>query len=126
MFYDKYVFLCQSKGVSLSKAADEIGFDRSSITKWKNKGFTPRQELLVKIADYFGVTIDYLLGKSENKKPPTSDMETWTVYNLEGNGTHTTTVNPENLNSLKKLLDTAGELTPEKIEALIKVAENMK
>ncbi len=62
MFYDKYVSLCNARRISLSKAAEDIGFDRSSITKWKNKGFTPRQELLLKIADYFDVSVDYLLG----------------------------------------------------------------
>lgn len=126
MFYDKYEFLCRAKGISLSKAADEIGFDRSSITKWKNKGFTPRQELLVKIADYFSVTVDYLLLNEQNKKPPTSNTETWTVYNFEGEGTHTTTLKTDNIDKLSKLLKTAGELSTEQIEALIKVAENMK
>ena len=30
---------------------------------WKKRGYTPRAEVLHKIADYFGVTVDYLLGK---------------------------------------------------------------
>ncbi len=67
MFYDKFVELCKEKGISPSKSAAEIGFDKSSVTNWKKRGYTPKQEILTKIADYFGVTIDYLLGKSRWK-----------------------------------------------------------
>ena len=62
MFYDKFIELCEKSHISPSKAAAEIGFDRSSVTKWKNGGFTPRQEILVKTAEYFKVTVDYLIG----------------------------------------------------------------
>jgi hypothetical protein len=44
------------------------------VTVWKNSGKAPKQELLVKIADYFGVTTDYLLG-TETEKAPTSKGE---------------------------------------------------
>lgn len=65
MFYDKFHSLCQAKGVSKTKVAADIGFDRSNITKWKTKGFAPRGELLKKIAEYFGVSVDFLLGTEE-------------------------------------------------------------
>lgn len=105
---------------------DFLGLTKNTYSNWKSGNNTSYIKYINKIAEFLDVSTDYLLGKTEIKNPPTSNMETWTVYNFEGNGTHTTTVNPENLISLKKLVDTAGELTPEKIEALIKVAENMK
>lgn len=64
MFYDKYVALCKKNNISPSRAAQEIGFNKSSITNWKNNGYTPRREILVRVADYFGVSVDYLLDKS--------------------------------------------------------------
>ena len=73
MFYDKYIKLCEGKGISPSKAAEEIGFHKSSITNWKNNGYTPRREILVKLSDYFGVSVDYLLGAEPYSSVTISD-----------------------------------------------------
>ena len=63
MFYDIYCDLCRQKGLTPSGAAGKIGFNRASITVWKNSGKAPKQDLLLKIAEFFGVTVDYLLEK---------------------------------------------------------------
>lgn len=68
MFYEIYSDLCKSKGVSLSKAAEQIGLSRTSVVKWKS-GTTPSGATLTKIADYFGVSVDYLLGNEQKEKP---------------------------------------------------------
>ena len=65
MFYDIYCALCKANGLTPSGAAGKIGFNRASVTVWKNTGKAPKQELLLKIAAYFGVTADYLLGQPE-------------------------------------------------------------
>ena len=65
MFYDRYAELCKKNNVSPSKAATLIGFNRSSVSMWKSQGYTPRREILVKIANYFNVSVDYLLGEPE-------------------------------------------------------------
>lgn len=70
MFYEIYCELCQKHGLSPSGAASKIGFNRASVTMWKNTGKAPKQELLVRIADFFGVSTDYLLGKEEQKELP--------------------------------------------------------
>lgn len=62
MFYDIFLSLCSGKGVKPGRAADEIGINRGTVTSWKKRGYTPRAEVLQRIADYFGVTVDYLLG----------------------------------------------------------------
>ena len=72
MFYDLYCELCQKNGLTPSGAAMKIGFNRASVTMWKNTGKAPKQELLMKIADFFGVTTDYLLG---NENAPTEGGE---------------------------------------------------
>ena len=63
MFYDIYCDLCRQKGLTPSGAAGKIGFNRASITVWKNSGKAPKQDLLLKIAAFFGVSVDYLLEK---------------------------------------------------------------
>ena len=62
MFYEIFCRLCQVHDLTPSGAATKIGFNRASVTMWKNSGKAPKQELLLKIAEYFGVTTDYLLG----------------------------------------------------------------
>lgn len=71
MFFDIFYKLCKRKGVSCKKAAEEIGLSNSITTKWKKTGATPSGETLEKVATYFGVSADYLLGKEETKKAPT-------------------------------------------------------
>lgn len=70
MFYDIYKKLCEDNGLTPSGAATKIGFNRASVTVWKNTGKAPKQDLLLKIADYFGVTTDYLLTGEEKEKSP--------------------------------------------------------
>lgn len=74
MFFDIFYDLCKKKGVSCKKAAEDIGLSNSITTKWKKTGATPGGDTLNRIADYFGVSTDYLLGK-ESKKAPTEDGE---------------------------------------------------
>lgn len=69
MFYDRFRQLCESKGVSCNKAALEIGLSNATPTKWRKTGATPTGETLDRIAKYFGVTTDYLLGKETEKAP---------------------------------------------------------
>lgn len=71
MFFDVFKALCDKKGVSPKRATEEIGLSNSITTKWKKTGATPKGETLSKIADYFGVTTDYLLTGEETKKAPT-------------------------------------------------------
>ena len=72
MFYDRFKQLCAKKGVSCNKAALEIGLSNATPTKWKKTGATPVGETLDRIAIYFGVTTDYLLGKETEKAPTTN------------------------------------------------------
>ncbi len=51
-----------------------MGLSRSIAAKWKNTQTNPSAEVLPRIADYFGVTTDYLLG-SEKEKAPTPEGE---------------------------------------------------
>lgn len=72
MFWTIFTELCSSKNTSASAVAKELGLSNSTTTKWK-KGSTPSGTVLKKVADYFGVSVDSLLGDGSpavNKKPP--------------------------------------------------------
>ncbi|MCR1907490.1 helix-turn-helix domain-containing protein [Flavonifractor plautii] len=75
MFFDIFKLLCEKKGVSPKKATEDIGLSNSITTKWKKTGATPKGDTLQRIADYFGVTTDYLLTGEETKKAPTQEGE---------------------------------------------------
>lgn len=54
--------LCEKNGESKSAAAKACGLSNSTVTKWKKTQAVPESSTLMKIADHFGVTVDYLLG----------------------------------------------------------------
>lgn len=62
MFYDLFLELCREKGVAPTRAALDIGLSKSSPTTWKKRGLTPQGGTINKLADYFHVSADYLLG----------------------------------------------------------------
>ncbi len=69
-FYERFAELCRDNNVSPSAAAMAVGLNRSSVTRWKQKGYTPRQETVAKISDYFDVTVEYMMGLENMKYRP--------------------------------------------------------
>ena len=63
--YNKVKELCRDKNITQKQLADIIGINQNTIKTWEHK--LPNSETLVKIADYFNVTTDYLLGRNSNK-----------------------------------------------------------
>lgn len=70
VFYKNLRDLCEERGLTVNELARLLGLSTGSPTAWKN-GTVPREATLNKIANYFGVSTDYLLGK-ETKKAPTN------------------------------------------------------
>lgn len=71
--YDIFEKLLKEYGVTAYRVAKETGISTATLTQWKNGTSTPKQDKLQAIADYFGVTLDYLAsGKetSEKKESP--------------------------------------------------------
>ena len=68
-FFERYAALCDEKNMPVNGAAKEIGLPSSSATNWK-QGRTPRLDKVEKVAEYFGVSTDYLLGYTDEKEKP--------------------------------------------------------
>lgn len=64
MFFEILKNLCSERGTTPTTVVKELGLSSSSATSWKN-GKVPHHGTLLKLADYFGVSVDYLLGKEE-------------------------------------------------------------
>lgn len=69
MFYELFCKLCDEKNIAPTRAALDMGMSKATPTTWKNKGTTPQAAQLQKIADYFNVSVDYLLGNEEKETP---------------------------------------------------------
>ena len=71
MFYEIVNNLCKEHKTTITRMAEEIGLSNAAPTSWR-KGAVPKLTTLEKISKYFGVSVDYLLGK-ESKKTPTPE-----------------------------------------------------
>ena len=67
MFWDNFYQACLRKGTKPNPLAKELQIASGSMTAWKG-GKLPNGETLLKIADYLGVSVDYLLGRTDEPK----------------------------------------------------------
>ena len=74
MFYEMVKELCQRKGVPLAQLAKDIHISTGTIQAWKT-GSVPQGNTLRKVAEYFGVSTDYLMTgrEAENGAIATAD-----------------------------------------------------
>lgn len=67
--YEIFEQLLQKYGVTAYKVSKETGITQSTLSDWKRGRSTPKTDNMKKIADYFGVTIEYLMtGKEESEQ----------------------------------------------------------
>lgn len=61
MFKENFIRLCNERGEPPTVVCQKIGVTSSAFSKWTDES-VPRRATLMRIADYFGVSVDYLLG----------------------------------------------------------------
>lgn len=109
--------LCKERGVSAYRVGEETGIKTSALSAWKNGRYNFKQEKLQRIADYFGVSIEYLMtGEEPEEKegyyinPDTADMAQKIYENKD----------------LRLLFDVAKDVTPEQLKLLHDLALSWK
>lgn len=55
------------QGLSQVELADSLGVTKQSISNWENDNILPSVEMLIKIAEFFSVSTDYLLGLDKRR-----------------------------------------------------------
>lgn len=60
-FYENYVRLCNQLGKAPTGVAEELGIARPTASRW-SRGTVPSYPNLIKIADYFGISVGELVG----------------------------------------------------------------
>lgn len=63
MIYEQILALCKERRVSIARLERECGLGNATIRGWEKS--SPTVEKLKRVADYFGVTVDYLLTAKE-------------------------------------------------------------
>ncbi len=59
--YKKFENLCKKKGVTPYRVSADTGVSTATLSNWKSGNYSPKTDKLKKIADYFGVSVDYFL-----------------------------------------------------------------
>lgn len=73
--------LCEEKGITINKLEKEVEIGRGNIARWdKHK---PNIVNVQKVADYFGVSTDYILTGNENKPAEKGELTPYMVEVLE-------------------------------------------
>lgn len=68
-FFDRYARLCQEMGIDPcgQKVESLIGINKTTANKWNVNGTTPKGETVRKLADFFHVSADYLLERTDDR-----------------------------------------------------------
>jgi transcriptional regulator with XRE-family HTH domain len=72
-FISRVEQLLFERSTSVNKMLNDLSMGGGTFATWKARNTIPNGEALSKIADYFGVTVDYLLGKTDEKNKPETD-----------------------------------------------------
>lgn len=69
--YEIFEKLLKDRGITAYRVSKETGVTTATLTSWKQGKYTPKPEKMQKIADYFGVSLSYLMtGKEDSGKEP--------------------------------------------------------
>ncbi len=64
--YEKIKILADSQKISIRRLEEILGYGNGTIRRWEKQ--TPGVDKIQKVADYFDVSVDYLLGRTDKKR----------------------------------------------------------
>ena len=110
--YEKFANLLNERNISTYQVAKATGIGQSTFSDWKNGRSTPKADKLQKIADYFGVTVDYFTG--EQKEKPAAQMDDELAEYLE---------QLKNRPEMRMLFSLTKSATKEDVERAVRIIE---
>lgn len=75
--FSKLEQLCRERGISLYRLGKEIGISTASLTQWKKGVSSPSIKSVKKIADYFGVSVDYFVAQPSGAPASSTNHTHW-------------------------------------------------
>ena len=115
--YEIFSELLQRYGVTPYKVSKQTGVSQSTLSDWKRGISTPKQDKLQKIADYFGVSLEYLMTGEEKEGSE--------KYYLNEETAQVAQEIFEN-KELRALFDVQKDMEPEDLKALHNMALALK
>ena len=70
--YERIQELSKEHGLSVRELGRKLDIGETTIYKWKTQ--SPKLVVLEKVADYFDVSVDYLVGRTETKSTQSNDL----------------------------------------------------
>ena len=99
--------------ITQAKLAQVAGVDRTTVNKWESVNAIPHGEILKVLADYFNVSLDYLLGRTDNPQIAENPLDGITI--------------PKTLNNVQFAFHNGLEgLTQEDIDDVVRFIEFIK
>ena len=68
-FFERFTDLCKEQNATTTAIGTSLGFSKATISGWRNNRTQPKGASLARLAAYFDVSADYLLGKSDVPAP---------------------------------------------------------
>lgn len=115
--YSIFEKLLQKHGVSAYRVSKDLGIAQSVLSSWKNGISTPKQDKMQKIADYFNVSVDYLMTgeeKEDKKKYYLNDETAAMAQSIFES------------KELRMLFDAAQDADPEDLDAVYQMLLALK
>ncbi len=115
--YEIFEQLLQSKGVTAYQVSKETGISQATISSWKKGTYTPKQDKLQKIANFFGVSVDYLIGRSVDsaitpkETGPARPADKVIIYHRDGK-TKEEYLTKEQLEYVSKFIESIKDIKP--------------
>lgn len=80
MYYENFAKLCEINEIKPGRVSKETGISTATLTSWKQGKYTPKQDKLQIIADYFGVPLIWITGdgldvEMERSSKATNEIE---------------------------------------------------
>lgn len=113
MFKKNFIKICNERKVAPTVVCQSIGLTAATFSKW-DENSVPRKATLYKLADYFGVSVDYLLREDEEK--PTTEGDELIEYLEE----------LKNRPEMRMLFSLAKGATKEDVERAVAIIEALR
>lgn len=117
--YEIFSKLLQEHGVTPYKVSKETGVSQSTLSDWKRGVSTPKIDKLQKIANYFGVSVEYLQTGKESEITDKKDMSTSTLTKRDTKQIEAILSDTETLLKQEGLMFDGDPASPEAIDSIL-------
>lgn len=113
--YEIYARLRDEKGLNDYRVSKAVGISAASLSDWKHGKSTPKADKLQRLADYFGVSIKYLMGLQVEKAEEKQDADAPPIREY--------LVKTE---EMELLIEEAERHSPENLKLIVEMMKKMK